>query len=317
MDLEEEGKITIKRPTRCPNGHKLETIGHSGCDDICKCECGTWFVCGLGSIWPYKLKPFAHEMKKTFNEPILMNLQKAREIGKIRNAIPKEPIKEAKVELLSKLDQLEKQEREEERNNPQKVEVINKTEVQKIEGKTETNVTNWPAIVKVFGEIVAKVAFPAIQKITGAVTAKIENFPAVQKIFGKVNANIDNFPEVQRVEVTNPTNKMYVVGKTEVSNLPLGKADKEGDPERFVAIRLTDGKHYYDLTELVIAGGGGSGVQYQDPDQRWIREDFTYDANNNVTRTVAYDGKGNKKTTDYEYDENENVTRKTSKIESA
>ena len=36
----------------CPNGHPLKKIGHSCCDDICECECGKWFVCGLGSIWP-------------------------------------------------------------------------------------------------------------------------------------------------------------------------------------------------------------------------------------------------------------------------
>ena len=38
-------------PTKCPKNHKLKVIGHSACDDICKCKCGKWFRCGLGAMW--------------------------------------------------------------------------------------------------------------------------------------------------------------------------------------------------------------------------------------------------------------------------
>jgi YD repeat-containing protein len=58
-------------------------------------------------------------------------------------------------------------------------------------------------------------------------------------------------------------------------------------------------------------------MRREDEDIRWIREDFTYDANNNVTRVVSYDGQGFKKVTDYEYDASQNVTRKTSRFEKA
>jgi hypothetical protein len=46
--------IKMGKITKCPLGHKLKVIGHSCCDDICECECGKWFVCGLGSIWRYR-----------------------------------------------------------------------------------------------------------------------------------------------------------------------------------------------------------------------------------------------------------------------
>lgn len=42
---------TVEDRTKCPKGHKLKVIGHSCCDDICKCKCGEWFRCGLGSLW--------------------------------------------------------------------------------------------------------------------------------------------------------------------------------------------------------------------------------------------------------------------------
>ncbi len=48
LELEEKEKRKIKK---CPSGHSLKVIGHSCCDDVCKCKCGKWFVCGLGSIW--------------------------------------------------------------------------------------------------------------------------------------------------------------------------------------------------------------------------------------------------------------------------
>ncbi len=44
---------SFEHPTKCPKGHKLKVIGHSCCDDICKCKCGKWFRCGLGSLWRY------------------------------------------------------------------------------------------------------------------------------------------------------------------------------------------------------------------------------------------------------------------------
>ena len=253
-----------------------------------------------------------------------MNIQEAKEIGKIRKAMGNEQKAEqlekifetSSVEDLTKMIQhisLKKIERD----MPQKVRDISRPEVQKISGETKTEVKNWPDILKVAGEVVAKVAFPPIQKIIGSVTAKIDNFPQIQKIVGIVDSKVTNFPKVQRVEVTNPTEKMYVEGITKVSNLPVGRSDKEGDPEKFMAVRFTDGERYYDLKEMTIAGGGGSAVQYADPDQRWLREDFTYDANNNVTRAVAYDGKGFKKTVDFEYDNDSNMTRKTVRTEEA
>jgi len=184
-----------------------------------------------------------------------MDLKEAKEIGKIRNAqgdyklnkmaeeVHSEIVKDIKDSFLERTKKL-----------PQKVEITNKTEIQRVEGKTDTEVKNWPDIFKIVGEVVAKVAFPAIQKITGSVTAKIDNFPKIQKVVGVVD--VENLPEVQKVEVTNPTQKTEVTGTTKVSNLPVGKSDKEGDPERYVGIRLTDGKRYYDLKELVMAGGG-------------------------------------------------------------
>jgi hypothetical protein len=252
-----------------------------------------------------------------------MNLEEAKEIGKIRKAMGNEQKAEqlekllntSSIEDLTEIIQhltLKKIERE----IPQKVSVINQKEVQKVVGDTKAEVSNWPSIFKIAGEVIAKVAFPAIQKITGNVIAKIENFPNIQKIVGAVTAKIENFPEVQKVEVTNPTQRMYVEGRQEITNLPLGKADKEGDPEWFIGVRFTDGKRYYDLTDLVVAGGGGA-MRREDEELRWLRVDYTYDANNNITRKVAYDGQGFKKTTDYTYDDNQNVTRETSRLEKA
>ena len=41
----------LKADDKCLKGHKLKVTGHSCCDDICKCKCGEWFRCGLGSMW--------------------------------------------------------------------------------------------------------------------------------------------------------------------------------------------------------------------------------------------------------------------------
>jgi YD repeat-containing protein len=260
--------------------------------------------------------------EKDLDGGLKMNLEEAKEIGKIRKAaVPPisgevERLAIEKERHLLKAREIEEQLDRVNRKFPQKVEVINQKEIQKVIGETNVEVKNWPDIFKVGGEVIAKVAFPVIQKITGNVIAKIENFPNIQKIMGAVTAEIENFPEVQKVEVTNPTQRMYVEGRQEVTNLPLGKSDKEGDPERFIGVRFTDGKRYYDLTDLVVAGGGGA-MRREDEDIRWIREDFTYDANNNVTRVVSYDGQGFKKVTDYEYDASQNVTRKTSRFEKA
>lgn len=188
--------------------------------------------------------------------------EEAKEIGKIRreakNMLSEEEkdlhmAKQMEAEDLRIAKNLVSSVRE---KTMRKTQVTNFPDTQKIEGKTDTKIKNWPDIFKVAGEVVAKVAFPAVQKITGAVTAKIENFPTVQKIVGKVTANVDNFPEVQRVEITNPTEKMYVVGETAVSNLPLGKANRSGDPERYLGVRLTDGNKYYSLKEFLVAAGG-------------------------------------------------------------
>jgi len=252
-----------------------------------------------------------------------MNLEEARNIGKIRNAMENEQKAEQLEKLLnnSSIEDLTKTIqhltlKKIERDMPQKVRDISRPEVQKISGDTTAEVKNWPDIFKVAGEVVAKVVFPPIQKIVGNVTAKVENWPAVQKIVGIVDSKVTNFPEVQKVQVINPIQKVEVAGKTETTNLPLGRSDKEGDPEWFIGVRFTDGKRYYDLSELTLVGGGG-GARREDEDIRWIRVDYTYDANNNVIREVAYDGQGFKKTTDYTYDANQNVTRKTSRFERA
>jgi hypothetical protein len=254
-----------------------------------------------------------NQKRGRFGQVNKMNLKEAREIGKIRKVIGvvgvnREELSTAIAEkTIAKMDA--------ERKTPQKVEVINQPEVQKVEGKTETDIRNWPNLFQVIGEVVAKVAFPPLQKVVGSVTAKVENWPVLQKITGNVVAEIENFPKIQKVEVTNPTQRMYVEGKQEVINLPLGRSNKEGDPERFLAVRFTDGQHYYDLKEFLVAGGGIAPTM--DDDRRWLREDFTYDANNNVTRVVSYDGQGMKRTVDYEYDANNNVTRKTARFEKA
>ncbi len=248
-----------------------------------------------------------------------MTTEEAKQIGKMRKSMAP-----GQAVIADEIRKLREDSKREVTNFPEppevqktegKSEVTNFPDVQKTEGMAK--ITNWPNIFKVVGEVVAKVAFPPIQKIVGTVTAKIDNFPKVQKIEGDVKAKVD-FPDIQDVNVKNPVEKMYVEGRTEITNLPLGKGkDKKGNPENFVSIRLTDGVKFYDLTDMVLTGGGGSAVSYADPDQRWIREDFTYDADNNVTKAMAYDGKGFMKTVDFEYDGSGNMTRKSVRTEKA
>ena len=186
-----------------------------------------------------------------------MDLKEAKEIKKIRKAVPLGGLEDSIVLESTKLRALvglfAKAVIKQLQNKKIIKKVIKFPEKQTVDG--EVSVRNFPKIFKIVGEVFSKVKFPEIQKVAGDVTAKVVNFPLIQKITGKVKAEVD-FPEVQKVKVLNQVKKMYIEGKTEVVNLPIGKADKKGNPEDFINIRFTDGKRYYDLKEFIIAGGG-------------------------------------------------------------
>lgn len=124
-------------------------------------------------------------------------------------------------------------------------------------------------VQKVAGDVVARVAnFPDIQKITGSVVTKVTNFPEIQKITGKVQTEVTNwpdqkdvkFPDVQKVEVLNQGDTVNV------GNLPIGEgaeAGKNARPERYVPVRLTDGKTFYNALQS-IASAVGSVLPFRD-----------------------------------------------------
>jgi len=110
--------------------------------------------------------------------------------------------------------------------------------------------------------------------------AKDISFPEVQKV-EVTNQQEAKFPDVQRVEVVNPvavpdvqkveiTNQKDAVFpgkmKVEVTNpttidLPTGEGDTPGkaNPSKYVPVRLTDGKHFYNALADAYVAASSSG----------------------------------------------------------
>lgn len=120
----------------------------------------------------------------------------------------------------------------------------------------------FPEIQKVAGDVTARVSnLPAIQKVTGNVISKISNWPDVFKVEGKVQTEVTNwprqkdvtFPDVQKVEVQNQPDTVTI------QNLPVGEGVEPGTnakPDRYVPVRLTDGKSFYNAVQSAISSIG-------------------------------------------------------------
>lgn len=135
--------------------------------------------------------------------------------------------------------------------------VANFPEVQKVSGhvtvleKVTAAIANFPLIQKVTGTVEAIVKFPAVQKVTGTVEA-IVKFPAVQKVTGTVEALV-KFPAIQKVD-----------GNVKIDNLPTGSGyepdARNANPTKYVPVRLTNGKQFYEVWENIGKGVANSRV---------------------------------------------------------
>lgn len=178
-----------------------------------------------------------------------------------------------------------------------KVEVVNPTAVQKVEiinPPAPPDIPGPPDVQKVslVESITTKVLnWPAILKISGRVKADVD-FPDVQKVAGNVRADVA-FPDVQKVQVNNQPTTI------QVENLPVGETGKAGPPDKYLPVRLTDGRDFYRGGGSAVMGGGAQG--------EWPREDITYDANGNATKIIRKRG-NQTMTIDITYDASNNPT---------
>lgn len=120
----------------------------------------------------------------------------------------------------------------------------------------------FPDIQKIKGSVTAKIDnFPDVQKVRGDVISKITNWPDVFKVEGKVKTEVTNwpeqkdvnFPDVQKVEVQNQPQSI------EITNLPVGQGEEAGSgakPDRYVPVRLTDGKGFYNAIQSAMSSIG-------------------------------------------------------------
>lgn len=143
----------------------------------------------------------------------------------------------------------------------------------------------FPNIQEIAGDVTAKITnLPDIQKVTGTVVSKIANWPEIQKVTGKVQTEVTNwpeqkdvrFPDVQKVEVLNQGDTVNV------GNLPIGEgveAGKNARPERYVPVRLTDGKTFYNALQS-IASAVGSVLPFRDTQGKPAQANI--DANGNL-----------------------------------
>lgn len=121
--------------------------------------------------------------------------------------------------------------------------------------------------VSILDSIKAIVKFPDIQKIVGAV--KVNNFPNIFKIEGRVKADV-NFPSVQEIKgsvnVKFPKSQAVemdlskVIKAIEDGKLTLAEGvepDKnKANPTRYLPVRLTNGKTFYEIFERIGEGNG-------------------------------------------------------------
>ena len=109
--------------------------------------------------------------------------------------------------------------------------------IQKVEEINPTPRVRLPEVQKVEVTNPQEVKMPEVQKVEVTNPTKSEpvKFPEVQKV-EITNQDKVEFPKVQKVEVTNPSN-----------DIPVGKGNTPGqaDPEKYVPVRLTDGKKFY------------------------------------------------------------------------
>ena len=159
------------------------------------------------------------------------------------------------VELEIKRQVLEK------RLQPKKVELIGNPKV----------TVEFPSLQKIFGAVTlpegveARVKFPAVQKVSGDVNARVE-FPDIQKIAGIVEALV-KFPDVQKVTgvieaLVKFPELQKVVGEMVITNLPVAQGAEpsiaKANPTRYIPVRLSNGKRFYDIFETLPEKMGAS-----------------------------------------------------------
>jgi len=182
------------------------------------------------------------------------------------------------------------------------IKFINKEskEVQKVDGKMK--IINFPEVQKIIGSLIVK-NFPGIQKIIGSV--KIDNFPKKQQVKGKVEVtnlqdiddkeiinklirleevitNLDfpeplkeiiikNFPEViTKLEISKLPEEVIdnIISKIENNTFDIKKIAQyfEKNPDKFLNVRLTDGKHWYKALSEMVTAIGSAGKKPKTPE---------------------------------------------------
>lgn len=150
---------------------------------------------------------------------------------------------------------------------PAKINVVMPTaELKKINTKLDTlevKLERTPKTIEKDPNEVTKVEvqnpqpFPETMDVVVKNQVQPESFPIDQL----VAAIKSLYAVVQKVEVTNLTPAPVIPDKVSVDNLPLGKGDTPGvsDPERFLNVRLTNGKRFYNAVDYAMASAGGGG----------------------------------------------------------
>lgn len=215
-------------------------------------------------------------MKYDFEEK-KMNIDEATKLkGELRKELgtPQGEVTDMEIEDVEKV--LQKKRQEKRRQKEQKeAEIVNRheetvTALSKIaDGINGFISKRHGEIQKVAGDVVAKVTnFPDVQKVTGSIVSKVTNFPDVQKVSGKVQTEVTNWPEQKEVEFPD-VQKVQVLNQSEaveVKNLPVGKgqeAGRDARPDKYVPVRLTDGKSFYNALQS-IASSVGSVLPFRD-----------------------------------------------------
>lgn len=126
-------------------------------------------------------------------------------------------------------------------------------QVQKVEGKTE--IENFPDFKKLFFDALAAIKFPALQKITGKVDANVQ-FPELQKVEGKIT----NFPDVQKV-VGEVVAKLDLEKLADTMQEAFVKATRNERPDKYINVRLTNGRQFYDAVSMAVSKAGANSRQ--------------------------------------------------------
>lgn len=126
--------------------------------------------------------------------------------------------------------------------------------------------------VKVINTPETKVVLPDVQKVE-VINQETVKIPEIQKVEVVNPTIIPTLPDIHKVEVTNqielPDIKIPDIQKVQVLNpteIPIGNGNIAGkaDPEKYVPVRLTDGKKFYKGLEDAYVSAAKTVMPYID-----------------------------------------------------